>query len=417
MITKARKTFLEYPRTYWVLMGSTFIDGLGGAMLFPFFSLYVTSRFGVGLTEAGIVFTIFAVSSIFGSLIGGALTDKFGRRVMILFGLVVSALSSLTMAFVGDLQLFYIVAGFVGLLGNTSGTAQQAMVADLLPEKQLTEGYGIQRVVQNMTVSIGPAIGGFLATSSFTVLFIFDAVTSIITAFIVYYNLPETKPETPEGQEEESLAKSFGGYGKVVRDRVYVGFLFATMLMTMVYVQMFSTLPVFLLNEHGISPLGWGLILSANALMVVLFQIWITRRISDRPPFSMLAFGTVFYLIGFTMFGLVFGFPMFLLAMIILTVGEMLVTPVGQALVAKMSPEDMRGRYMAIFGFSFTIPFAIGPLMAGYVFDNFDPNLVWYASGILSFIAILAYLLLHVRVGDRFRETAEKPQSAPVGGD
>ena len=55
--------------------------------------------------------------------------------------------------------------------------------------------------------------------------------------------------------------------------------------------------------------------------------------------------------------------------------------------------------------------------MAGYVFDNFDPNLIWYASGIFSFIAILAYLLLHVRVGDRFRETAEKPQSAPVGGD
>ena len=154
--------------------------------------------------------------------------DRVGRRVMILFGLVVSALRSLTMAFVGDLQLFYIVAGFVGLLGNTGGTAQQAMVADLIPEKQLTEGYGIQRVVQNMTVSIGPAIGGFLATSSFTVLFIFDAVTSIITAFIVYYNLPETKPETPAGQEEYSLATSFGGYGKVWRERVYVCFLFVS---------------------------------------------------------------------------------------------------------------------------------------------------------------------------------------------
>ena len=363
------------------------------------------------------MFAIFAISSIFGSLIGGVLTDKFGRRVMILFGLVVSALSSLTMAFVSDLQLFYIVAGFVGLLGNTGGTAQQAMVADLLPEKQLTEGYGIQRVVQNMTVSIGPAIGGFLATSSFTLLFIFDAVTSIITAIIVYYNLPETKPETPEGQEEESLAKSFGGYGKVLRDRVYVGFLFATMLMTMVYVQMFSTMPVFLRDVHGIPPQGWGLILSTNALMVVLFQIWITRRISNRPPFVMLAFGTVFYLIGFTLFGFVFGFPMFLLAMIILTVGELIVTPIGQALVAKMSPEDMRGRYMAMFGFSFTIPFALGPLLAGYVSDNFDPNWVWYASGIIAFIAILAYLLLHVRVGEQFQEKAEKPQPAPVGGD
>ena len=417
MLTKARNTFLEYPRTFWVLMGGTFIDGLGGAMLFPFFSLYVTQRFSVGLTEAGIVFAIFAAASVVGSMIGGAMTDKFGRKIMIMFGLTFSALSSLSMAFVDDLQLFYIIAAFVGLLGNTGGAAQQAMVADLLPEEQLTEGYGIQRVVQNMTVAIGPAIGGFMAATSFILLFMFDALTSLITVAIVYYKLPETKPETPEGVEEESLGQSFGGYGKVLRDRVYMAFLLASIVMTMVYVQMNSTMPVYLRDVHGIPASGWGFMMSVNALMVVLFQFWITRRISNRPPFLMMAYGVVFYLIGFSMYGFVFGFPMFILAMIILTVGELIVTPVAQALVAKMSPEDMRGRYMAMFGFSWTIPFAIAPLLAGYVSDNFDPNWVWYASGFLSFVAILAYIGLHVRYGERFRETSEQTKPAPVAGD
>jgi MFS family permease len=313
--------------------------------------------------------------------------------------------------------MFYIVAGFVGLLGNTGGAAQQAMIADLLPKKQLTEGYGIQRVVQNMTVSIGPAIGGFIATTSFVYLFLFDAITSLITVVIVYYNLPETKPATPEGEEEESLGQSFSGYGRVIRDKVYMAFLLASIVMILVYVQMNSTMPVYLRDMHGIPPSGWGFILSTNALMVVLFQFWITRRISDRPPFIMMAFGTVFYLIGFSMYGFVLGFWMFLLAMIILTVGEMVVTPVAQALVAKMSPEDMRGRYMAMFGFSWTIPFAIGPLLAGYVSDNFNPNWVWYASGILSFIAILAFLGLHMRVGGRFQKVAKQLQAAPETGD
>ncbi len=408
MIKNTQKIYREFPTTFWTLMGSMFIDRLGGALLFPFFALYVTQKFGVGMTEVGILFAVFATANFFGSMVGGALTDKFGRRWMIIFGLIVSALSSLLMGFVSELALFYLLAGFVGLLSNAGGPAQQAMVADLLPQEKHTEGYGIMRVVANLAVTIGPAIGGLLASWSYLLLFIVDAVTSIITAVIVYFKLPETRPDTPAGQREQSLLQTMGGYSDVLRDGIYVAFLVISLLGVIVYIQMNSTLSVYLRDVHGIPAQGFGYILSMNAGMVVAFQFWITRRISKYAPMLMMAFGTVFYAVGFAMYGFVSSYALFMLAMVIITIGEMIVTPVSQALVAQFAPEDMRGRYMAMFGFSWTIPFAVGPLLAGLIMDNFDPHWVWYAAGITATVAAAGYLLLHTGVTARL----DKPAAA-----
>lgn len=397
MLSKVRNTYEEYPRAFWTLIGATFIDHVGGAMLFPFFALFVTDRFSVGMTEVGILFAIFAVFSFVGTMLGGALTDKLGRRWMLLFGLIVSATSSLLMMIVNDLLLFYGLAALVGLLSNTGGPAQQAMVADLLPEEKLSEGYGIQRVGMNLAVVIGPAIGGLMAATSFNLLFIADATTSIITAFIVYFALPETKPVAAEDAEEESLSQTFRGYKRVANDGFFMSFLLVSILMVIVYTQMNSTLSVYLRDEHGVSVREFGYLLALNAAMVVIFQISIARRISKRPAMLMMAAGTLLYAIGFALYGFVNSFVFFIFAMVIITVGEMVVTPVSQTLVARFAPKDMRGRYMAFFGLSWTIPFAIGPLLAGLIMDNLNPDWVWFVAGLLGLVATGGFLLLQLR--------------------
>jgi MFS family permease len=104
---------------------------------------------------------------------------------------------------------------------------------------------------------------------------------------------------------------------------------------------------------------------------------------------------------------------MFLLAMVIITLGEMIVAPVGQALVAKFAPEDMRGRYMAVFGYSWGIPFAIGPYLAGIVLDNYDPHVLWYAAGIVGTLAVMGFLGLY-RNGEAKQDTAQPATIQPV---
>ena len=390
--------YREYPRPFWTLVVATFIDRVGGALLFPFFALYITSRFNVGMTEVGVLFALFSASSFVGSTLGGALTDRLGRKGMMIFSLIATSLSSLIMGFVDSLQTFYVLALLTGVFTDSGGPAQQAMVADLLPEQKRAQGYGIIRVAFNLSVTIGPAIGGFLAAQSYLLLFIADAVISLVTAAIVFTSLPETKPAARPGAPTVSMAGTFRGYLVVLRDRVFMLFIGACILMVLVYMNMNTTLGVYLRDVHAIPEAGYGLILSLNALMVVLFQFPITRRIEGRPPMLMMALGTFLYAIGFAMYGFVSAYSMFLLAMVIITVGEMLVAPVSQALTASMAPEDMRGRYMAVFGFSWGIPFAVGPLLAGTIMDYADPHWLWYLAGLVGLLAVAGFLYLHRRV-------------------
>jgi MFS family permease len=163
--------------------------------------------------------------------------------------------------------------------------------------------------------------------------------------------------------------------------------------------QMNSTMAVYLRDVHSIPEQGFGYILSLNAIMVVLFQFAITRRITRFPPLAIMTVGTLFYAVGFALYGFVSVYAYFLLAMVIITIGEMLVSPVSQSIVARLAPEAMRGRYMAVFGFSWLLPIAIGPTLSGLVMDYWDPHWVWYLAGIVGLAAAGAYYWLGWRVG------------------
>jgi len=407
MFTKIKRGYKEYPKPFKVLVLATFIDRLGGSLLFPFFSIYLIERFGVGVTQVGILFALFSGGSLIGSTIGGALADKFGRRSILLLGLISSGIGSILMGLVDNLYIFFIIAAFLGVLGDLGRPARQAMVVDLLPRDKQAEGFGLLRVFVNLSATIGPMLGGILASQSYMLLFIGDAVSSLITALIVFIVIPETKPEKQEDKPEESVISTLIGYKVVFKDSLYIIFLAVSAITVLVYMQMNSTLSVFLLTEHGFPLEGFGLLLSMNALMVVLFQFWITKRISKYAPMKMMAFGTLFYMIGFGMYGFISETYLFFVAMAILTVGEMIVIPVSQAAVAHFAPEDKRGRYMAVYGYHWSIPTLFGVIIAGLIMDYFKPILVWYLAGILCLMAVIGFWLLHIVAMDRFSKELE----------
>lgn len=402
MLNKIKEQFTSYPRPFRVLIVGTFIDRIGGAIIFPFLSLYVAQRFNVGMTEVGLLFGVWSISSLVGSMIGGALADKYGRKVVMVFGLVFSALSALFMGFVNDMRAFYLLAVFAGVLSDIGGPARQAMVSDLLEGEQRSEGFGLIRVVANLAVAIGPAIGGILASISYMLLFILDACASCITAVIVIKAIPETKPEKKVDQPSESILQTVKGYGLVSKDGLFMAYIIATMVMIVVYSQMYSTLSVYLNKFHGVSSQGFGYLMSMNAAMVVIMQFWIAKRIKKYPPMVMMMIASALYGIGYFMFAFVDQYAFFIIAMATITIGEMLHIPVAQTLVSFFAPEDMRGRYMAAYGLGWALPNTFAPLLAGLIMDNYDPELVWYWAGLLSLVAIIAFGFLRKPTRERF---------------
>ncbi len=109
----------------------------------------------------------------------------------------------------------------------------------------------------------------------------------------------------------------------------------------------------------------------------------------------MMALGAFFIAIGLLLYGFVSTFLWFAIAMAIITIGEMITIPVANAMVARFSPEEMRGRYNFIYGNSWGISFAVGPYLAGRIMDNYDPNWLWYACGMVGMVAVLGFILLH----------------------
>ncbi|RPJ19146.1 MAG: MFS transporter [Chloroflexi bacterium] len=395
LLTRTRKTYNEYPRAFWIYNVIVFIDRLGGFMLYPFFALYLTQKFDIGMSTVGILFAIFSVSGMVGSALGGAIADRMGRKVVIIFSLILSSVSALGMGFAPSIGIFIAVVAIVGTLSSIGHPAHEAVVADLLPPEKRAEGYGIIRVVFNLAVIIAPPIAGLLIANSYLTLFIVDAVISLISAAIVIFALPETKPEAHPNTRPETMKQSFSGYGRVFKDTPFLAFIGVTVLMTLVYMNMNSTLGVYLRDQHGLPELSYGWLISINAIIVVLFQFWVTRRLEKYKPMLMMAAGSLLYAIGFAMYGFVPTFALFIIAMIIITIGEMVVTPFQQSLVASFAPEDMRGRYMAVSGLSWSISFTVGPYFAGLMLDSGNPNLLWVFCGIVGMLATLGFILLN----------------------
>ena len=401
MFTQLQSTYNEFPSRFWVIVLARFIDGLGNTLLFPFFALYITQKFDVGMTEAGVMLGASSLAGLFGGMFGGALADKFGRKSIILFGLVFSAVSSVALGLTNDLSVMFVLSIFVGLIGSVGHPAHGAMIADILPDEKRQEGFGILRVITNVSWLVGPTIGGFVASRSYLALFISDAVISCIVAIIVYRYIAESKPTPHPEEEHQTFMQTFAGYKIVLRDFAFTAFIVASILMTTVYQQMYNSLSVYLRDYHGINPQGYGFLLSTSAITVILFQFWTTRRIKRYPPFLIMGAGAIFYAIGFSLFGVVSTLPLFAMNVFIITIGEMFIMPISQALVAGFAPEEMRGRYMAIAGLTWMVPSTFGPGLAGYMLDNYNPNLLWYIGGILCLVSALGFYALHLRIGSR----------------
>ncbi|MGB9300029.1 MAG: MFS transporter [Anaerolineae bacterium] len=391
MLFRIRSTIAEYPLQFWILFCQRFIGSLGGSLVWPFFTIYLRQRLGIPLTTVGFLFAISATVGLFSQAIWGPVVDRYGRKVAMVAGLANEVVVMVGFALLGSLGAYAVLIAMSGLIEPASRIGSDAMIADLIEEEKRTSAYALLRMVSNAGVAIGPAIGGFLAATSYMLTFGSAAVGATVALLLVVLLVKETKPELSAAEEPE---RAGGGYRYIFGDVGFIAFCLASILLWMAYEPFMQVLPVYMKEGFGIPESGFGLIMTVNALMVVFFQFAVTRVTARYRDAYIMAAGALWTGMGALAVALSNNLSLFLFAMVIITIGELIWAPTSISFVARIAPIDMRGRYMGVYGMVGGIAFGIGPIASGYVYDNVMPVAVWYLIVGLAMVGTVAFILV-----------------------
>jgi MFS family permease len=392
MLQRSRNLIADFPRQFWILFGGTLINQVGSGMVFPFLTLYLHQRLNLSMTLVGVILMLWSISGLVGNLAGGSLADRFGRKWLMVFSLGASALGLVAFGLANSLISAAVIVVYVGFVGALFQPARDAMVADLVGTDKRPQAYGLLRVVANLGIAIGPAIGGFLASVSYLIAFLTSASATMVFFFITIFLMRETKPTAALARNANAAAP--GNFGTVFRDRRFIVFCGATAFAIIAYSQMMTVLPVYMKDQFALGETFFGWVMTTNAAMVVLLQIPITRVTEKVARLPLIAFGAILYATGVASVALGGTFPHFVASMAILTLGEMIVVPTATAVTADLAPAELRGRYMGVLGLTWNIGFGIGPILGGVITDQLAPRALWPIMGSAALVGALILLLL-----------------------
>ena len=367
------------PRPVWILYLGTFLNKFG-AFVIPFLALYLT-RQGYTIKEAGIALTAYGVGHVVATAVGGHLADSIGRRNTIALSMLSAACCMLLLSQVRDYQLLLLVTALTGFAAELYRPASSALLADLVPPEQRVTAYSAYRLALNAGWAFGPATAGFLAEYSFFWLFVGDAITSALYGIVALFLLPHGLRASEHGTGWPQALAS------IRRNPLFLQAIAASLVIAPVMYQMAST---FGLHVKSCQFPAWvyGVLISGNGVLVVLFELPLTRITAKFPPRRILALGYILLGLGFAMNAFATTAPLLALVVMTFTFGEMVCMPVSAAYMANLAPAAMRGRYMGVYGFSWAIAVVCGPLL-GMTLFSLKPVWLWSICGVLGLTAAL----------------------------
>lgn len=394
-ISKITKTLTYFDRQVWTLFVADIINVMGTSLVNTFLAIYMYNNMGLTMTEVGIGFFIAAIIGAAASYIGGSLADSVGRKNILIAGLAFQVGAYLLFSYALDAKLAFpfmvIVMAINALVGSLYRPIPDVMVADVVEPSKRVEAYGLLRIGANLGWIVGPTLGGFLLLfMPYSSVFYITALTTFIYLLIAVFLLRDTKPTAKK--EKMSLRD----LKLILNDRVFLFFCILWAFMLVPYQQMYTLLSVYCSSYVGLNEFWVGVIFAESGVIVVLFQFMVSAQVKKFKMTTALAVCCLVFALGFAMLATsTLAFLPFV-AVVVMTIAEMIWSPAAATLQANLAPEERRGSY---FGFSsvFTqVGYAIGPLFGGVLKDSMDNNVpsMWLVVGGMFVICFLGYLLL-----------------------
>jgi MFS family permease len=383
----------------------------GQGLYYPFSTIYFHNFMGISLSLIGVGLAALAAASVASGLISGPLTDRYGRKPVMLAALLGSATTFLGFAFVGGIRGYLAVSIAAGLVGSSSfDAARNAMIADVAPAHLRARAFGLVRVGGNVGWASGPVAAGLVAASAgehvITYRLMFAGTAALTLAVLVAVALL-VRESLPEIEERYPSTIPLSKLRAALSDAPFVVLLVAGFLLYYVFTQDWQALPVYARNILDVPEVRIGLFLAGNGFMVMLLQLPIAYILDGRSKVAALVVGAMLFaassatlLVTQSFLGILVTFAGFF------TLAEMILEVAGAALAAELAPRDRRGTYLALFGCCFGAGYGISPIVAGLLLDARLPQIIWIIQLVAAALAVAGLLALAA-----LRRRAAKPRA------
>ena len=369
------------------------ISTTGTTMVWPFLTIFASERLSLPMTAVTSLMSINSLSGLTASILAGSLVDRFGRKSVMAVGLFGTAVAYLGYIYAGSYWHFAVLMLTSGLFNPLYRLGSDAILADMLSPADRVQGYSIFRMARNIGVALGPILGGIVLSSNYNIGFMGASAALTFYGLITLFFLRETLVRDPNAKHE-NLRDQIQVYRQALTNKPFAHMVGAFTLMEICAALMWVLLAVYVKQNFGVAEATYSWLPTTNALMVVFLQVFITRIIKRYRDTQVMPIGALFYAVAMMMVGLSSQFWGFWLAMVVMTIGELITAPTATTFVANLAPQDQRGRYLGVFGLTWHVAMAIGPFAAGILTDGFGIRSPWFVSVLVGLLSVYAFVLL-----------------------
>jgi MFS family permease len=377
------QAFEGLPKEVWLLSWVMLINR-SGSMVLTFAALYVHQELGYSDRLAAFIVIAWGLGSSLGTFVGGYLTDRFGPIRVQVFSLIGSGIGYALLSQMTSYWAFAIMLGTVSAIADVFRPANgMALTAFTTPELH-GKAFALNRLAINLGLTVGPALGGFLATYSYQWVFWIDAATSLVAGVMMYVWLRHSNLNQMKGEKRSDSEPRVSPW----TDFSFLQFLFLNFVTYTIFFQILSTYPLFLKIEYLMSEMKIGFLLAFNTIIVVAVEMVLVHKLRHLPRLPLIAWGSFLMIEGFGMLSVGHGIAFAYLSVLVWTIGEMLAMPHGLAYVASYGPPAARARYLAAYSTCIALAFVSAPLIGALCY-SVNHYLMWQISLPLGILVLV----------------------------
>ena len=400
-MAKVKNYIGQFHPIVWVLLVGTVLSRGAAFMTLPFLSIYLSRNMDLSPIVIGLTVGMSPLMATVGGFMGGHLSDRFGRKPVMLIALFTVSLVYYGFTVATGEGWFILLNALNGLSNSFFEPTAQALMADLTDKEKRMKVYSLRYTAMNIGASVGPLVGAYLASTNALVSFAITGTTYLCYAIVLVILMNKlVLPQT--GQSKKAV--SFGDAFTIIRtDKALRYLIIGIILVNMGYVQIDSNLPQILEGtvENGI--VIFSTLITINAVMVVFLQMPISHFAEKFRLMRVMVIGAIFMAAGLIAFSFVNGWVIAILAIVLLTIGEILIFPSNSMMIDQLAPEHLRGTYFGAAQFRKAGNF-LGPVIGGYLLSQFQGQIMFWILALTTIGSVIFFT-----AGNKFFINAKAP--------